>query len=70
MNPEEINRLLKLAEENNQILLQIKKQQLIQTWIRVGYFIILFTTVYGGYLFIKPFLEKAVTVYSQILHVY
>ncbi len=70
MNPEDVARLLKLTEENNMLLLKMKKQQNIQFWVRVAYFVILFATVYGGYLFVKPYLEKAVGVYSNILDVY
>ncbi len=67
MSPDNETKLLTLTEENNQLLHKLRKGQQIQMWIRIAYFAIIFIFVYGGYLFVKPYLEKALSVYVDVL---
>ncbi len=69
MNPEDVSKLLKLSEENNILLKKIRRGQLIQTWIRATYFILLLAFAYGGYLFIKPYLQGALTTYTNFFSI-
>jgi hypothetical protein len=69
MNPEDVTRLLKLSEENNTLLKKMRKGQIIQIWIRGVYLFLLLAFFYGGYLFVKTYLQDTFTSYAELLSV-
>lgn len=66
MNEFQIEKLLQLTEENNTLLKKMRKNQLIQSYIRIGYIVILIMSVYGGYLFLKPVYQSIFGIYDTI----
>lgn len=66
MNEFQIEKLLRLTEENNTLLKKMRRNQLIQSYIRIGYIVILLLSVYGGYIFLKPFYQNIFQIYNTI----
>lgn len=66
MNEFQIEKLLQLTEENNTLLKKMRKNQLIQNYIRIGYVVILILSVYSGYLFLKPVYQSIFGIYDTI----
>ncbi len=66
MNEFQIEKLLKLTEENNTLLKKMRRNQLIQSYIRIGYIVILLLSVYGGYIFLKPMYQNMFGLYNTI----
>lgn len=58
--------LYKITEENNILLKKMHKNQQIQSWLRVGYWVIILGVSYGGYLAIKPMLGGVFDTYKEV----
>ena len=63
MSPEDrslIERIYKMTEENNSLLISIRRNARIGTAMKVVYWIVILGLSFGAYYFIQPFL-KAIT---------
>jgi hypothetical protein len=59
MSPEErslLERTYKLVEENNKVLISIRRNARIATAMRIGYWVVILGLSFGAYYFIQPFL--------------
>lgn len=60
MSPEErslLERTYKMTEENNQILISIRRNARIGTTMKVLYWIVILGLSFGAYYFIQPFIK-------------
>ncbi len=62
-----LEQLLKVTEENNHLLKKMHKNQVIQSWVRMGYWIIILGISYGGYLALKPTFSSLLDTYSKVM---
>lgn len=62
-----LEQLLKVTEENNQLLKKMRKNQVIQSWVRTGYWIIILGISYGGYIALKPTFSNLLDTYSKVM---
>jgi hypothetical protein len=67
MNPEEralLERILKLSEENNQILHKMQRSMRLARIMSLVYWIFIIGSAIGAYYLIQPYLEQLMNVYS------
>ena len=67
MDPHErrmLERALRLAEENNELLHKLHRAELFRRWVRIAYWAIILIISLGTYYFIQPYIEQA-GVFSQ-----
>ncbi len=67
MSPEErelLNRSVSLAEENNKILLSMRRSQRWASITRAIYWIFIIGSAVGAYYFLQPYIDQLKDVYS------
>ncbi|MBI2627416.1 hypothetical protein HYW72_00620 [Candidatus Nomurabacteria bacterium] len=67
MSPEErelLNRSVSLAEENNKILLSMRRSQRWSSVMRAVYWIIIIGSAVGAYYFIQPYVDQLIGIYG------
>ncbi len=67
MTPEErdlLNKVLKIAEENNKILHGIRRSARFSSFLRIIYWIIILGSAFGTYYFIQPYIDILVKNYN------
>ncbi len=68
MNPEEkmlLERTLKLAEDNNEILRGIRRSNRISSFLRVLYWIIIIAVSFGAFYYIQPYVNNMLELVSN-----
>ena len=69
MDPEDkrkLDRVLKLAEENNEYVREVRStQKTAQMWKSI-YWVLIIAAVFGGYYYLKPYLTKMTQIYSVL----
>lgn len=68
MTPEEkslLERTYKLAEENNEILRQMRRMNRFSTVIRFLYWAVIIISALGAYYFIQPYIDAISGLYGQ-----
>ncbi|MBP6884504.1 MAG: hypothetical protein KBC17_01605 [Candidatus Pacebacteria bacterium] len=60
-----IDRVLKLAEENNEYVRQVRSSQKTSQMFKAIYWVIIGTFALGGFYYIKPYLNTLNNVYSS-----
>ena len=69
MTPEDrilLERTLKLAEENNEMLHSLRRAQRLSTTMRGIYWAVILALSFGAYYFIQPYVENMLSLYSQV----
>lgn len=69
MNPEErslLERTLKLAEENNEMLKSIRRSSRISLFMRVIYWLLIIGFSFGAYYFIQPYINMLMGLSGQV----
>jgi len=65
-----LDELLKLTEENNKMLLKMRKAQKWATVMRMVYWFIIIGLAAGSFYFIKPYFNNILNVYKHTIHNY
>ena len=68
MNSEEreiLERTLKISEENNKILKNMRRASRLTAVFRIFYWLIIIALGFGAYFFIEPYVNEFKTVYTQ-----
>ncbi len=68
MTPEErslLERTCAIAEENNKILLSIRRSSRITSFMHIAYWVIIIGFSVGAYYFIQPYINSLMGVYGQ-----
>ena len=63
---DQIDRVLKLVEENNQILRSMRRTARIGAFIRFVYWMIIVASLVGSYYFIQPYIDQLLMVYNEL----
>jgi hypothetical protein len=67
MDPEDkkkLDRVLKLAEENNEYVRQVRRTQKNSQMWKAIYWVVIITFAFGGFYFLKPYLSMISSVYT------
>ena len=61
-----LDRVLKLAEENNEYVREVRSSQKTSQMWKSIYWVLVIAAVLGGYYYLKPYLAKMTQIYSAI----
>lgn len=51
-----LEKLLKLTEDNNKMLRKIRRNQKISSWIKTLYWVVILGILFGAYYFLQPYI--------------
>ena len=69
MSPEErelLNRSVSLAEENNRILLSMRRSQRWANIISIIYWVFIIGSIVGAYYFLQPYVDQLMGIYGNV----
>ena len=61
-----INKIEEIVEENNEMLRKIRRKEVFNFWFNIIKIMIFVGVFYYGYLFIQPYLQQLLEVYTSI----
>ena len=59
-----LDRILELAEENNQYIRKVRNSQKTSQMIKAIYWVVVVTFVLGGFYYIQPYIKSLTGIYS------
>ncbi len=61
-----LDRVLKLAEENNAYIRKVRSTQKTSQMIKAIYWVVIIVFVLGGFYFLQPYLNTLTSIYTKI----